>query len=69
MSFGSTPSTPAADPVVPTPQKEDPSSYRARTEEAAAAAGRDGYAASLLTGFNGVAADNTNQPRRLLGAG
>lgn len=49
MSFGKTPQPPAAQPVTPVPQKDDPSSYDAQRKAAAAAKERDGISAHLLT--------------------
>ena len=50
MSFGAkAPAPPAAQPITPVPQKDDPSSYDAQRKAAAAAKDRDGMSAHLLT--------------------
>ena len=49
MSFGSAPKPPAAQPITPVPQKDDPSAYDAQRTAAIKAKDRMGTSAHLLS--------------------
>jgi hypothetical protein len=54
MSFGkSAPATPAAQPVTPVPQDDDPSLIEHKRRAAERARSQDGVSAHLLTGESG----------------
>lgn len=63
MSFGS-PAPPAAQPVTPVPQRDDPSSYDAQRKAAIAAKERQGVSAHLLSGDPQSTSTDERTPRR-----
>lgn len=58
MGFGSSPAPPAAQPVTPVPQQDDPKSYESKRVAAATAKAREGDSAHLL------AKDDVGRQRR-----
>ncbi len=69
MSFGGgTPKPPAAQPVVPVPQDDDPRGIEEQRRAAMMAKERGGYSAHLLTGEGGVEeSSGVDKPKLLPG--